>query len=256
MCRIWLRAERSLFDTPLPRPPRPDPGMAPLAPLSGGMRRPSTPALAETPHPHLLTPSSMPLATRTPQPTQRDSPRHARRSARYLRGNRRAAPRSASCRHQPRARHHERTRHDRRHHRPAPPRPHRPARRPEARRRRDRRQRRRLPRSPPARSPTCSASSAPLLRIAGAGLLAFAAVVWLVATAKRMSRARARDDHRAQRRLGVGCVAAALADLGTPTTVGAVWMIAQALVVAGFAELQLTGPAAGGALTRPLPCSP
>ena len=39
----------------------------------------------------------------------------------------------------------------------------------------------------------------------------------------------------------VGCIAAALAGLGTPTTVGAVWMIAQALVVAGFAELQLTG---------------
>ena len=39
----------------------------------------------------------------------------------------------------------------------------------------------------------------------------------------------------------VGSIAAVLADLGTPTTAGAVWMIAQALVVAGFAELQLTG---------------
>ncbi len=39
----------------------------------------------------------------------------------------------------------------------------------------------------------------------------------------------------------VGSIAMALADLGTPTTVGAIWMIAQALVVAGFAELQVTG---------------
>ena len=39
----------------------------------------------------------------------------------------------------------------------------------------------------------------------------------------------------------VGSVAAVLADLGTPTTVGAVWLIAQALVVAGFVELQVTG---------------
>jgi len=39
----------------------------------------------------------------------------------------------------------------------------------------------------------------------------------------------------------VGSVVAVLADIGTPTTAGAVWMIAQALVVAGFAELQLTG---------------
>jgi len=83
--------------------------------------------------------------------------------------------------------------------------------------------------------------SAPLLRIAGAGLLAFAAVVWLVATAERMARPAPATIIALNGVWAVGCIAAVLADLGTPTTVGAVWMIAQALVVAGFAELQLAG---------------
>ena len=83
--------------------------------------------------------------------------------------------------------------------------------------------------------------SAPLLRIAGAGLLAFAAVVWLVACAERMSRPAPATIIALNGVWAVGCVVAALAGVGTPTTVGAAWMIAQALVVAGFAELQLTG---------------
>ena len=83
--------------------------------------------------------------------------------------------------------------------------------------------------------------SAPLLRIAGAGLLAFAAVVWLVASAERMARPAPATIIALNAVWAIGSVAAVLADLGTPTTVGAAWMIAQALVVAGFAELQLTG---------------
>ena len=83
--------------------------------------------------------------------------------------------------------------------------------------------------------------SAPLLRIAGASLLAYAAVVWLVATAKRMARPAPATIIAANAAWAVGSIAAVLADLGTPTTIGAVWMIAQALVVAGFAELQVTG---------------
>jgi hypothetical protein len=80
-----------------------------------------------------------------------------------------------------------------------------------------------------------------LLRVTGAGLLAFAAVVWLVASAKRMSRPAPATIIALNAGWVVGSIAAALAGLGTPTTAGAVWMIAQALVVAGFAELQLTG---------------
>lgn len=83
--------------------------------------------------------------------------------------------------------------------------------------------------------------SAPLLRVVGAGLLAYAAVVWLVAAAKRMSRPAAATIIALNAAWTVGSVVAVLADLGTPTTVGAVWMIAQALVVAGFAELQVAG---------------
>ena len=80
-----------------------------------------------------------------------------------------------------------------------------------------------------------------LLRIAGGGLLAFAAVVWLVASAQRMSRPAPATIVALNAAWAVGSVVAVLADIGTPTTAGAVWMIAQALVVAGFAELQLTG---------------
>ena len=83
--------------------------------------------------------------------------------------------------------------------------------------------------------------SAPLLRVAGAGLLAFAAVVWLVGTAQRMSRPAPATIIALNAAWVVGSIAAVFADLGTPTTVGAVWMIAQALVVAGFVELQITG---------------
>lgn len=83
--------------------------------------------------------------------------------------------------------------------------------------------------------------SAPLLRGAGAGLLAFAAVVWLVGSAQRMSRPASATIIALNATYAVGCIAAALTDVGSPTTVGAVWMIAQALVVAGLAELQVIG---------------
>ncbi len=83
--------------------------------------------------------------------------------------------------------------------------------------------------------------SAPLLRVAGAGLLAFAAVVWLVGTAQRMSRPAPTTIIALNAAWVVGSIAAAFADLGTLTTVGAVWMIAHALVVAGLVELQITG---------------
>ncbi len=41
-------------------------------------------------------------------------------------------------------------------------------------------------------------------------------------------------------------VVAALAGWGDPTTAGTVWLVLQALVVAGFAALQLAGPQARG----------
>lgn len=80
-----------------------------------------------------------------------------------------------------------------------------------------------------------------LLRVLGAGFLAYAALVWLVASARRISRPAAATIVALNVAWALGSVAAVLADLGTPATVGAVWAIAQALVVAGFAELQLIG---------------
>ncbi len=80
-----------------------------------------------------------------------------------------------------------------------------------------------------------------LLRIAGGGLLAFAAVVWLVASAQRMSRPAPATIVVVNGAWALACIVAALAGVGTPTTLGTAWIIAQALVVAGFAELQLTG---------------
>lgn len=82
---------------------------------------------------------------------------------------------------------------------------------------------------------------ATLLRAVGAGLLAFAAIVWLVASAKRMTRPAPATIIALNAAWAMSSIAAALAGLSSPTMVGAAWMIAQALVVAGFAELQLTG---------------
>jgi hypothetical protein len=45
-----------------------------------------------------------------------------------------------------------------------------------------------------------------------------------------------------------GSIAVVAADVGTPTTIGAVWLVLQAVVVGGFAALQIVGlrrPAAG-----------
>ena len=80
-----------------------------------------------------------------------------------------------------------------------------------------------------------------LLRALGAALLAYAAAVWLVAAARPIARPAAVVIVALNIGWAIGCVGAALAGLGSPTAAGAVWTIAQALVVAGFAELQITG---------------
>jgi hypothetical protein len=80
-----------------------------------------------------------------------------------------------------------------------------------------------------------------LLRGAGAFLLAFAAVVWLVATRPSIPRPAAYAIVAANAVWAIDSVVAAIAGWGSPETVGTVWMVMQAIVVAGFAELQLTG---------------
>ena len=72
-----------------------------------------------------------------------------------------------------------------------------------------------------------------LLRGAGAFLVAFAALVWLAPRALVPAIVAANVAWAAV------SIVAVLAAWGTPSTAGSVWIVLQAIVVAGFAELQL-----------------
>jgi hypothetical protein len=78
-----------------------------------------------------------------------------------------------------------------------------------------------------------------LLRGIGAGLVAFAAAVWIVAA--RPTRPAVLAVIAANVAWVAGSVVTALAGWGSPETVGTVWIALQAAVVAGFAELQVAG---------------
>jgi hypothetical protein len=80
-----------------------------------------------------------------------------------------------------------------------------------------------------------------LLRGTGAFLLAFAAAVWLTATRPQIPRAPAYAIVAANTTWAAASIVAAIAAWGTPEAAGSVWIVLQAIVVAGFAELQLTG---------------
>ena len=80
--------------------------------------------------------------------------------------------------------------------------------------------------------------SAPLLRGVGAFLAVFAAAVWATGTRRRVPRAGAWVIVAANAAWALSSVAAAVAGWGDPTTAGTVWVLLQALVVGGFAELQ------------------
>ncbi|WP_116452181.1 hypothetical protein [Blastococcus litoris] len=79
-----------------------------------------------------------------------------------------------------------------------------------------------------------------LLRGAGAFLLAYAVAVWLVGAGPRISRAAVEAVVAANGLWAIGSVVAVVTGAGSPTTVGAVWLVLQAAVVAGFAALQIT----------------
>jgi hypothetical protein len=83
--------------------------------------------------------------------------------------------------------------------------------------------------------------SEPLLRGAGAFLLVYALGVGLLAARPRPPKAGVLAVVAGNAIWAVDSVVAALAGWGDPTTFGAVWMVLQALVVAGFAALQLAG---------------
>lgn len=82
-----------------------------------------------------------------------------------------------------------------------------------------------------------------LLRPAGAVLLVFSAAVWMLAARTPISRGPVLAVIAVNAFWVVASVALAVFGWGSPETVGTVWVVLQALVVAGFAELQ--------ALTRP-----
>ncbi len=80
-----------------------------------------------------------------------------------------------------------------------------------------------------------------LLRGTGAFLLAFAAAVWLTATRPSIPRPAVHAIVAANAVWAAVSIIAAIAGWGSPETIGTVWIVMQAIVVAGFAELQLTG---------------
>jgi hypothetical protein len=80
-----------------------------------------------------------------------------------------------------------------------------------------------------------------LLRGVGAFLLAFAGAVWLVAARRTIVPVAVEVVVVANLLWALGSVVVATTGAGTPTTVGAVWIVLQAGVVAAFAVLQVTG---------------
>jgi hypothetical protein len=80
-----------------------------------------------------------------------------------------------------------------------------------------------------------------LLRATGAFLLAFAALVWITGSRREIPRAPVYAIVAANAVWAADSLVAAIAGWGDPTTAGTVWIVMQAVVVAAFAELQLTG---------------
>jgi hypothetical protein len=79
-----------------------------------------------------------------------------------------------------------------------------------------------------------------LLRGLGAGLLAFALAVWLTATRPAAPRGAVLAIVAVNVAWAAGSVVVAIGGWTSPTTIGALWIVAQALVVGAFAELQAT----------------
>jgi hypothetical protein len=77
-----------------------------------------------------------------------------------------------------------------------------------------------------------------LTRPIGAFLVLFAAAVWFVATRPVVPRLAVADIAVANALWALGSVVFAATGASSPTTVGTVWIVMQALVVAGFAALQ------------------
>lgn len=77
-----------------------------------------------------------------------------------------------------------------------------------------------------------------LLRVLGVLLAGFAAAVWLTATRPTIPRLPTVAIITVNAAWALASIAVAIGDVTSPTTVGAVWIVGQAVVVAGFAALQ------------------
>jgi hypothetical protein len=86
-----------------------------------------------------------------------------------------------------------------------------------------------------------------LTRPIGAFLVLFAAAVWFVATRPVVPRLAAADIAAANALWAFGSLVFAAAGASSPTTVGTVWIVLQALVVGGFAALQALAMRSGSA---------
>lgn len=80
-----------------------------------------------------------------------------------------------------------------------------------------------------------------LLRATGAFLLAYAAVVWIVGSRPDIPRGPVYAIVAANAIWAIDSVVMAVAGWGDPATAGTVRILMQTVVVAAFAELQLTG---------------
>jgi hypothetical protein len=80
-----------------------------------------------------------------------------------------------------------------------------------------------------------------LLRGTGVFLLLYAVAVWLVGAGRRISGGAVEAVIGLNVLWAAGSVVAVVTGFGSPTTAGAVWLVLQAGVVAGFAALQLAG---------------
>jgi hypothetical protein len=84
-----------------------------------------------------------------------------------------------------------------------------------------------------------------LLRAVGAFLLVFAAALWLLAERRTVPAAAATAVIALNGLWAAGSIAFVALGVEDPTTVGGIWIVLQAIVVAGFAELQALGRSSG-----------
>ncbi|UPK75820.1 hypothetical protein MU582_04040 [Nocardioidaceae bacterium SCSIO 66511] len=81
---------------------------------------------------------------------------------------------------------------------------------------------------------------ATVLRVVGVFLIGYALSVWAVRTPRTISRPLAYSVVAANAIWVAGSLVVAISGWHSPTTIGTVWVVTQAAVVAAFAELQIT----------------